>query len=277
MKINRRQLRSLVKKNLKESDVTKSYLINEGILDFIGNLFMGMVNFAMAPFGYRVSIGEEVSREEAEKVWNKHQAAGKTPPGVESVNDLDYSRNEGHKKWIITAVAPTWVALLNDVDDSFDKASKVVKWTPEDETKEAQEAWKKEHGENAEELWGGIGTVSGLGVFLSKEGLTMPDPSEEGKKAVETGNPAEAINFCIKALDEYAAWWSGEGSSSGGSVEVVKSIQKTKAKLADLAKAVTADAKEEQAEQKNESNIRTNKIRISRRRLREVIKEVISR
>lgn len=277
MKVTRKQLRSIVKRSLKESATTKSHLINEGILDFIGNLFMGMVNFAMAPFGYRVSIGEEVSREEAEKVWAKHQAAGKTPPGVESVGDLDYAGNEGHKQWIISAVAPSWVSLLNDADDSFDKASKVTKWTPEDETKEAQEAWKKEHGENAEELWGGVGTVSGLGVFLSKEGLTMPDPSEEGKKAVETGNPAEAINYCIKALDEYATWWSGEGSSSGGSGEVVKAIQETKKNLGELAKAVTADAKEEQAEQKNENNNQTNKVRISRNRLREVIKGVISK
>ena len=44
-----------------------------------------------------------------------------------------------------------------------------------------------------------------------------------------------------------------------------------------LGSLVKKNLKEEQAERKNENNVRTNKIRISRNRLREVIKGVISK
>lgn len=271
MKITRNQLRSVIKETMVRQH-TNSYLINEGILSFLGDLFMGMVNFALAPFGIQVAIGEEISQEEADKLMAQAKSQGTAPAGVESVEDLQPAENTEHRKWLIAAQAPTWVRLLNQADDDLAKAGGVTNWTPADETDAAQEAWKKEQGENAEGLWAGIGVIAGMGAFLAKQGLTMPDSSKAGEEAVKTGNPAEAINFAIKTIDAYSAWWKGEGAIVAGSKEVIGSLDATKVKLAELAKAVTGDAKEEQAEQKNENRNRSRKIRVTRSTLRKVIK-----
>ena len=274
MKTTRKQLNKIIQEEIGRKRSSETYLINEGILDFLGNLFLGMVNFAMAPFGYQLDIAQEVSKEEAIKLWEKQQAAGNTPIGVDKVEDLRPNEDEEHKKWLITAVSGVWSNLAKEASAELDKASAVANWTPADETKEAQEAWKKENGQNAEGLWSAIGKISGLGKYLAGEGIAVPDPSKEGEEAVKTGNPAEAINFSVKALDSYIAWWSGEGSISDRAGEVATALELTKAKFAELGKAVSADAKEEQAEQQNEAR-KNRALKMSENKLRKTIRSVL--
>ena len=273
MKITRTELREVIKGTMTEQKRSESHLINEGILSFLGDLFMGMANLALRPFGLHLGRTVEVSKEEAIALWEKQQAAGRTPPDVESVEELQPQSNDSHKEWIVTAVSGVWTQLSDESSVELDKAMTVKSWTPENETEEAQKAWEAENGDSAEGLWTAIGKLSGLGKYLFDQGLDIPEPSKDGQDVVKTGNPASAINFSIKMLDNYISWWNGEGSVSPRAGDVVKALEGVKAKFTELAKAVTADAKEEQAEQKNES--RRRRVKTTRRKLRKVIREAL--
>ena len=209
MKISRKQIRRLVREEAnRELPITyysDDMLMHEGLLDMLGGLFGGLVDFFSKAFdkaegdvkGLFTSAGDKVNSF-AEKLLGKEEAAD-----IKSIEDLDMKK-EDHQKIFYATVAEPVIEGMKAGMTAIENAANVEDWTPADDSDEAVKEWQETNGEAANGLWQAFGTMGGTVSWFGDQGISAASDAMGGyDTAAESGNPAEAVT-----------WMAGDGAKA---------------------------------------------------------------
>lgn len=257
MKITRKQIRKIVEEEIKR-DLPISYysdemIMQEGLLDFLGNLFGKLVDFLFGD-------AEESRKQTYSSISsNANDAVSKAAKeadleDVESIDDLDM-KDEDHQKVFYAALAPAVVSVSEAALGSLKETEAVEDWTPADDSEEAAKKWEEENGEAAGGLYGAGGSMLGLLKFFGEHGMSSAEESYSSGEAALKEGPAQAAQWisqgaakAITSIFEFA-----KSAGIDGADDAISAVGEVGSAGAAVAEKIAASGKDQSEEQKKES------------------------
>jgi len=258
MKVSKKQIRRIIREELNRelpiSYYSDDVLMQEGLLDWLGDLFGKLVGFFSGEADQGASEFGSVAKESfgesnLQKIAKKHGLEGIGPPGSFDYSDLDFSE-EKHRLVFFESWANMSAAMEEDVA-LLEKAAAMKDWTPKDDSDEAVKEWQEKNGEAAGGFWGVVGSVrwmcGWLGTDFELKGGTKI--SGELETAEDSGNPGEAAQGLIAGL-EWLVTIFDKGVKDGSEyaqklVDVTKKLGSGATKVGE---AIAASGEEQQKE-----------------------------
>jgi len=173
-------------------------LIQEGLLDFLGNLFGKLVDFLFGDTEEAASQAKSTVTSSANDRVVKAAEKADLGDEVKSVDDLDM-KDEKHQKVFYAALAPVVVDLSKEAFEKLKTTEAVKDWTPADESEEATKKWQEENGEAAGGLYGALGTMTGLLQFFGEKGISSAAEASEAGVAAAKDSPGAAAQWVAEA------------------------------------------------------------------------------
>ena len=288
MRVTKRQLRRIIREEEQRDLPIEFYsdeaLISEGLLDWLGNLFGGLVDFFTG--------GAKEAEQEATSGWSSGVSSNLPKAAEEegeeeitSVGDLDLE-DDTHKKIFFNAAAPVEAELMKSVAGEISKAgSGVTDWTPKSDSEEDQNAWKEGDGKAALGLWDAVGHVGGsIKMYVEAFGKDWPLPVPSMEDAVSSGNPGEAVKFIMAACNIIKKEWDKASSDLGVDAgSVISAAEEAEGAAKTVGEAIAESGKEQQQEWVDlrrwvsstilQEGKGSSKMRITKGQLRRIIRE----
>ena len=233
-------------------------LLQEGLLDFIKNLFGAFVKaFTNAAKNGTVQFENEMKEQftdsELQKIAKQYGLKGLGEPGEFKYYDLDFS-DKKHRLVFFHCFLETWEENCKEDLEILENALKIENWMPKDDSEEAAKEWHKVNGEIVSDFWEVCGWH--MGMLSGKLPLDKLPGCDKAYAALETAiknaNPGEAVQASLAALE----WFDKvcEQGVKDGSDHAKKIIQLTASvvtKLKEVGKAIAESGKEAQNESRN--------------------------
>jgi len=252
MKISRKQIRRIIREELNRelpiSYYSDEMLMQEGLLDWLGDLFGKLVGFFTGAADKGVSKSQEYvadAKGRIEQLIDKYEV-----DDMKSLDDADW-KNEKHRRIVFEATAP-WAGsevVLPQIEE-LEAAAKIKDWTPADDSEDAAKKWEEENGTAAAGLWEVMGEDMGCTEFFTEIGAPyFGDAISIGKTAMESGNPGEAAKYIVTAAAGWVACWKDAIKLKTPGADDALSTSKTFGKAGQaVASAIEASGKEQQKE-----------------------------
>ena len=251
MKISRKTIRAIIKEEMKR-DLPLTYysdemLIQEGLLDWLADLFGKFISF----FTGEAKEGESQAQASFAKV-NDNVAKAAEEAGVEDVKsteDLDME-DKKHQKIFYASMVPLdteWGKKSNEV---LTAATAIEDWTPKSDSDEDAKAWQDENGEAAGALWNIIGQYKGSAAWYGEMGISDSEKSASaGEAAIKTGNPGEGVKWLASHYDSQRGLWDfAKSSGVEGAGDVVGMYDALSKQAVELGNAIAKSGEEQQKE-----------------------------
>ncbi len=257
MKITRKHIRKIIKEEAKREFPISYYsdeaLMQEGLLDFLGNLFGKLVDFFTGDADEaRTTYQSNYQSAFADNFAGAAKEQGLE--GVESEKDLDMEK-EDHQKVFYAAIAPVEVKAIKAAMDNLSATDAVNDWTPSDDSEEAAKKWQEENGEASSGLYKAAGALLGALQFYEQQGISAAgDAAKVGDAAIKD-SPAATAKW-IAEEGSKAIVGIFEAAKAGGldaAGDVVKGWGSVSTKAVEVAKKIAESGKEEQADAKKEN------------------------
>lgn len=234
------------------------FLIQEGLLDFIKNLFGAFVKaFTDAAKNGTVQFENEMKENltdsDLQKIAKQYGLKGLGEPGDFKWYDLDFS-DKKHRLVFFHAFHELWADNCKEDIEILENALKIENWMPKDDSEEAAKEWHKVNGEIVSDFWEVCGWH--MGMLSGKLPLDKLPGCDKAYAALETAiknaNPGEAVQASLSALE----WFDkvcdqGVKDGSDYAKKIMQSTASVVSKLKEVGKAIAESGKEAQNESRN--------------------------
>ena len=221
-------------------------LMQEGLLDFLGDLFGKLVGFFTGAADKGKSQGQAMVSDGNARF---KELAKKYDQDI-TWEDVDW-KNDKHRRLVFEATVD-WFRpdAVDDQVQLLEAAAKIKDWTPADDSDEAAKKWEEEYGEAAAGLWKVLGEDLECTKFLADIGATYFDGSvTKGQAAMSSGNPAEAAQFIVASAEASLGYVKDAIKVKTPGAEEGLSAVKAFGKAGQaVAEAIAASGKEQQKE-----------------------------
>lgn len=255
MKITRKEIRKLVKEEAKRelpiSYYSDEMLVQEGLMDFLGNLFGSFVKMFTGAFdeaekkvGTRWNDATSKVQGIASKLLGKEEAAD-----IKSFDDLDLEKKE-HKKVYFSALVDLSANTIEEYIPLLQAAAGIEDWTPADDSEEAAKEWQKENGETSLGLFTAAGGVGGNVKFFGEKGIKSAAAAyADYQEKVKDGNPAGAAQSLINNAKVLSDIWNfAEQVDVKGADKISAGWEKLERDARLVGEAIERSGKEQQKE-----------------------------
>jgi hypothetical protein len=289
VRITKRQLRRIIQeerqRELPIEFYTDEQLMSEGLLDWVGGLFSGLVDFFTG--------GAEKAREEVSSGLSSELDSGVAKiaeeedlDDIKSIDDLDTSKDD-HKQYFYKALAGPLESVLNKSADLISAAGGSVKdWTPKSDSEEDQKAWKEGDGKAAQDLWAAVGYVGGAAEHMMDIVTDGGKLSPSVDETLASGNPGEAVKFLMSSTEIIGSMLKDASKLGVDTAEAAASAAKSVSGAAKtVGEAIAASGKEQKKEEVTlrrwvgsqviHERKQRGRMKITKRQLRRIIKEAI--
>ncbi len=251
MKISRKIIRAIIKEEIKR-DLPLTYysdemLMQEGLLDWLSDLFGKFVSFFTGSAEKGTSQAQSTFSNVDDSVAKAAKEAG--VEDIKTTKDLDM-KDEKHQKIFYAALVPVDTEFAKGANEALTAAAAIKDWTPKSDSDEDAEAWKDENGEAAAGLWNTIGTYKGSAAWYGSKGISDSEKiAEAGDEVIKTGNPGEGVKWLATAFDSQRSLWDFATSSGvEGAGDVASMYDNLAKQTTELGKAIAASSEEQQKE-----------------------------
>jgi len=251
MKISRKTIRAIIKEEMNR-DLPLTYysdemLVQEGLLDWLADLFGKFVSF----FTGEAEAGTSQAQTSLGKVDDSVAKAAKKA-GVEDIKatkDLDM-KDEKHQKIFYAALVPVDTEFGKKSNEALTNAAAIKDWTPKSDSEEDAKAWQDENGEAAGGLWNTIGTYKASADWYGSMGISDSEKiAKAGDAAIKTGNPGEGVKWLVSAYDSQRGLWDfAKSSGVEGAGDVAGMYDNLSKQATELGNAIAKSGEEQQKE-----------------------------